>query len=291
MKKMRDYRFNPSIIINTALSMFNGSKKRKTIAVEGVNDERFFNQWFGDSEKVRFAVAGNKENVIDLYSKYLKHHSKSKDNLFFCVDLDWDIVHGKSLPAKKDFICNSFCLDTNSFYFNDMEGFLVNTGALKKILASYDIEFSNTTLPILLSSIEVASRCIGKYKAADNIIKNKLNLRSSVLNGLHAVDYFDAESFSINEDSLKKSLPQWSNYKHHVDDLIEEALSLDLKVQTKWALSRGHDITAMLAAYVEFKSGTRVTAEKIEGQLRMGCEYAEFQSTPMFTKMTRENLV
>lgn len=288
---MRDYRFNPSVMLNTAFSMFNGSKKKKTIAVEGLNDERFFNQWFGDSDKVRFTVAGNKENVVELYNKYLNHPSRSKNNIFFSVDLDWDVVHSKNLPAKDYFLCNSFCLDTNSFHYNDMESFLVNTGALKKILASYDIDFTKINLPSLLSSMEEASRCVGKYKAADDIIKNKLQLRSSILNGLHAVDYFDAELFSINEDALQKNLPQWSNYKHHVDDLIEEALSLDKKVPTKWALSRGHDITSMLAAYIEFKSDIRVTPEKIEGQLRLSCELSEFKNTPMYLKMIRENLI
>jgi len=216
----------------------------------------------------------------------------SRRGMFFCVDVDWDFVH-KFPPMNKEFvIMNSACLITNKHFYNDMEIFLVNTVALDKVLASYDIDTSKSHIRDLKNKIEVASRIIGKYRAADNITKNRLSLYKSVLNGLDAMTYFDSKTLTINEASLIAAMPSWSNYPHHVDDLIKDAEILERNNPQPWSLSNGHDVTEMLAEYIKFLMGYReLSKEKIERELRLSCELHDFSSTPMYSKMVSENLI
>nr|WP_015060321.1 DUF4435 domain-containing protein [Rahnella sp. WMR66]CAZ68660.1 hypothetical protein [Rahnella sp. WMR66] len=285
--------FSVSSVVSTARQMLGGVKKRKTVVVEGVNDSRFFNQWYGDSEVVRFVSVDGKPNVMKVYGEYLKNKNmKERKGMFFCVDIDWDILHKKSPPVEDDFLCNAYCLKSSSHYNNDLEGFLVNTGALKKVLSSYDIDMSNGNLTSLLVKMESASRCIGKYRAADYITQNKLGLYNSILNGLRVDDFFDASSFSVDETKLLALMPSWSNYPANIPDLISEATNLDNTHPQKWILSNGHDITYMLSAYLELKTGIRgINKDKIEKELRLSCELAEFKLTPMHMKLLNESLI
>ncbi|WP_323082385.1 hypothetical protein [Klebsiella variicola] len=282
-----------SSIISTARQMLSGAKQRKTIVVEGVNDVRFFNQWYGDSNKVRFVSVDGKPNVIIVHGEYIKQKNlKARKAMFFCVDIDWDIVHKRPLPGSDDFLCNSYCLNSKTHYHNDLEGFLVNTIALKKVLSSYDIDMSNGQLNSLLIKMEESSRSIGKYRAADHITQKKFGLYNSVLNGLSVSVFFDALNFKVDEKKLLSSMPNWSNYPDHITDLVNEASLLNQQYSYSWALSNGHDITEMLALYLEKKTKIRgICKEKIEKELRLSCELADFMPTPMYRKLIAESLI
>lgn len=290
-KTLKPYAVNS--ILSTARQMFNGTKQRKTVVVEGVNDVRFFNQWYGDSNIVRFVAAEGKSNVITVHAEYVKQQNlKNKKAMFFCVDIDWDLLHRLPPPNSDDFMCNSYCLSSSTHYHNDLEGFLVNTGALKKVLSSYDIDMSNGQLAYLSNEMEKASRCVGKYRAADHIVQKSLGLKNSVLNGLDISVFFDASNFSIDEKKLLDAMPRWSNYPYHIDDLVDEASTLNKNHSRKWELSNGHDITEMLALHLEYKTKTKgIVKEKIERELRLGCELSDFILTPMFAKMNAESLI
>lgn len=262
------------------------------MVVEGVNDVRFFNQWYGDSDKVRFVSVGGKDNVQSTYSSFLKNgRAKSLRCMFFCVDIDWDFLHAKKMPDINFFMANSFCLINNRFYHNDMECFLINTTAIKKVLASYDYDMSNNALSNLLFKMESSSRTIGKYRAADEIVRRKFGLYKSVLNGLNELSYFDSSNFSIDEARLQSEMPRWSNYPEHIDDLIEEANILEKANSTPWALTHGHDVTNMLSEYLKRALGiTSLNNERLERELRLSCELADFLQTPMYKKLLLESL-
>ncbi|WP_272576792.1 hypothetical protein [Providencia sp. PROV274] len=293
MSSLNKYRNKPSTIVSTAISLSKGQNRKKTITVEGNTDKVFFEQWFGGNNKVRFAVAGDKDNVIETYQKYCRSNVPDKNFLFFCVDLDYDLIHGKENIIKNEhFLCNVYCLNKGEYFFNDMESFLVNTSALRKILSQYNFDINENTINDLLNKIELASRTIGKYRAADDIVKNKLNLSKSILNGLHVEDYFDSYNFCIDEDKLRESLPNWSNYKYYIDDLIECANEIDTVNSTKWYLSKGHDITEMLSLYLEARvPNLKITSKKIEELLRVGCERSDIEKTPMYEKLKAENVI
>ena len=283
------YDFKIKSALTTARSMLKGAKPRKTIAVEGLADVRFFNQWFSNNEKIRFVSLDGKPNVLRLHKDYLNSPLKAIKGMFFCVDIDWDLVHGKSLPLKEDFLINSYCQVKNKFSFNDLESFLINSSALQKLIASYDIvidDFNDFKL-----KIEECSRAIGKYRAADDIVKNKFMLRNSVLNGAAVDDFFDGDNFAFNEKSFIESMPRWANYAEHIEDLVQEAEVLNSTNTDLWVLSRGHDITTMLAIYIEYKSKIKTSPEKIEKELRLSCEYADFSTSPMYEKMVSESLI
>jgi len=283
------YDFKIKSTLSTARSMLKGAKPRKTIAVEGLADVRFFNQWFSENEKIRFVSLDGKPNVLRLHKDYLKSPLKSVKGMFFCVDIDWDLIHGKALPLKEDFLINSYCQIKNKFSFNDLESFLINSRALQKLIASYDLvieDFNDFKM-----KIEVCSRKIGKYRAADDIIKNKFMLRNSVLNGASVDDFFDAENFEFNEKLFTENMPRWANYSEHIEDLVQEAEILDDANKELWSLSRGHDITTMLSLFIENKAKIKTSPEKIEKELRLSCEYADFLTSPMYEKMVLESLI
>lgn len=280
-------------IVSTARAMFTGSGKKKTIIVEGVNDCRFLNQWFGDNNNIRFVAANGKTNVIHTYNDFLKNTMMVKNKaMFFCVDVDWDFIHGKTEYNKDFFILNSACLFNKKHFHNDLEIFLINTVALKKVLSSYDVNIEGDNLLKLKTKLELASRTIGKYRAADDITKKRLFLSQSVLNGLDAMSFFNPEKMEVDEDSLVSSMSRWSNYPIHVDDLIEDAEILNSKYTLPWSLSNGHDVTEMLAKYIcSIKGWEELKKEKIETELRISCELADFSITPMYEKFRAEGLI
>ena len=108
----------------------------------------------------------------------------------------------------------------------------------------------------------------------------------SILNGLNINGFFNAREITIDEAALLRALPGWSNYREHTDDLIEAAKRIDRETPLNWALSRGHDLTEMLALHLEARGKRGITAEKIELMLRLACELSEFQSSPMGKRIT-----
>ncbi|EOX0647678.1 TPA: hypothetical protein ACWLW2_000660 [Morganella morganii] len=280
-------------IVSTARTMFTGAGKKKTIIVEGVNDCRFFNQWFGDNNNIRFVAVNGKDNVIHTYNDFLNNQMMvEKKAMFFCVDVDWDFIHGKIGYSKDFFILNSACLFKQKHLYNDLEIFLINTVALKKVLSSYDINIESDNLLKLKRKLELASRIIGKYRAADDVTKKRLFLSKSILNGLDAMSFFDPENMEVDEDNLIKSMSGWSNYPIHIDDLIEDAEVLNSKYTLPWSLSNGHDVTEMLAKHIcSIKGWAELKKEKIEAELRISCELADFSTTPMYEKFLVEGLI
>ena len=142
-----------------------------------------------------------------------------------------------------------------------------------------DVEISECNN--LREKLELASRFFGGLRAADIIIQKNNTLRSSILNGLNIKGFFNAKEIKVDEAALLKALPGWSNYREYTDDLIEAAKRIDRETLLNWALSRGHDLTEMLALHLEARGKRGMTAEKIELMLRLACEFSEFQSSPM----------
>ena len=286
-KRLSDYKL--STVLTTARSMLYGATRRKTIAVEGPSDVRFFKQWFSENNKVRFVSLDGKDNIYSLYDKYKRTSLSSSKAMFFCVDLDWYLIHSIPLPEKEHFLCNSYCLNTGKYYYNDLESFLVNTIALNKVLISYDVNIDDFNF--FKQKLEAATRAIGKIRAADEITVRKQKLRSSIFNGCNMENYFDAKNVIFNEDLLMQDMPSWSNYPLYVDDLIEEANSLNIRFKTPWSLSRGHDITNFLSLYVNEVTFIKTNPKRVENELRLACEYDDFKRTPMHSKLLAESLL
>lgn len=290
-RSMRTYRTDPSAIFNKICGISRGRNELKILAVEGDGDKRFLSQYFDEEDNLEFIPTYGKEILIQVYNKFRDKKFLNKDSYFFCVDLDYDIIHNKlELIQNNNFLCNVYCLNSNKYFFNDLESFLVNTSALKKLLSSFDQPHSKKDMNDLNGKLEQASRAVGKYRAADFIVMKEQGLRSSVLDGLVLDNYFDVEIFCVLDKKLELEIPNWSKQKLYVDELIEKASELNKTYLQKWELSRGHDITKLLALYLSKKTGKNITDKQIENSLRIGCEKAEFEQTPMYKKIANDIL-
>lgn len=278
MSSVRKYQQNVRVLLNTALQMFR-SRQIKTVIVEGPCDKRFIGQWMSVGAKMRFDGFDGKSLVESVYRDSRAKPYSDYEFLYFVVDVDFDLTSGRSLYEHPSFIYNAFCFDERRLHFNDLESFLINTRAFEKVLVNLDVDTSMAD--VLRTKLERASRVIGSIRAADIVVQKSLGLRSSVLNGFEIRAFFEASDITFDEEKLKRALPKWSNYPHHVDDLIAKAGQLDRESSTVWSLSRGHDLTEMLALYLEHHGVRGMTAEKIELMLRLACEFSDFKASPM----------
>ena len=283
MSSLRRFQSDPRTLLNTALNMYR-SKRIKTAVVEGVCDKRFLNQWIVPGTHIRFDGFNGKKLVE---SSFLGSRSKpysEADFMYFFADVDFDGISGVKIHDHPSFIYNAFCFDTGRTLFNDLECYLLNTTALEKILANLDIETGSAK--DLRQRLEQASRDIGAFRAADILVRRANNLSSSVLNGLEVRAFFNEKEITVDLHALKKALPNWSNYKEYTNELIETAERLHRESPTPWSLSRGHDVTEMLALHLESRGSFALSKDKVELMLRLACEFSEFEKSPMAKKLS-----
>ena len=278
MSSLRRFQTDPKNLLNTALSLYR-SKCIKTAVVEGKCDKRFLSQWIAPGSELRFDGFDGKRLVERAFKDSHAKPYSDHDFLYFFADVDFDGVTKEPLHDHPAFIYNVFCFDQKRVIFNDLETYLLNTTALEKVLVNFDVE--NQAAPGIREKIECASRKVGCLRAADFVVQKRLNLRSSVLNGLELKAFFNASEISIDSSVLHRALPNWSNHKEHVDELIETAVQLDREWPALWSLTRGHDATEMLALHLCSRNHHGISAEKIELMLRLACELTEFDQSPM----------
>lgn len=278
MSSLRKYQKDPKNLLNNALQMYR-SKEIRTAVVEGVCDKRFLSQWLCADASIRFDGLDGKSLVSRVYSASQMKPYCDYDFLCFLADVDFDFIAGHKLHNHPSFIYNSFCFTENRLHYNDLESFLINTSAFEKVLVNLDIDINEADS--LRERLERASRVTGSLRAADIIVQNEHNLRSSVLNGMDIRAFFNPKDISFDQDEFLKALPRWSNYREYTDDIIEAAERLDREASSSWSLSRGHDLTEMLSLHLECRGQKGMTADKLELMLRLACEFSEFQRSPM----------
>ena len=255
------------------------SKKIRTVIVEGVCDKRFLSQWIQPDSLIRFDGLNGKPLVDLVYKTSRAKPYSDYEFLYFFADVDFDVITNHSLHNHSNFIYNAFCFKENQLHYNDLESYLINTNAFEKVLVNLDIDIKEAAS--LRERLERASRVTGGLRAADIIVQRENSLRSSVLNGIEIQAFFNSHDITFNQDSLFEALPRWSNYREHTDDLIEVAKRLDRESPLNWSLSRGHDLTEMLALHLKHRGQRSITAEKLELMLRLACEFSEFLNSPM----------
>jgi hypothetical protein len=278
VSSLRQYQNNPKHLISTALQMFR-SKQIQTAVVEGTSDRKFLSQWITDTTKIRFDGFNGKELVNNAFIEYNSSQNFKDDFLYFFADIDFDVITNNPLKKHHKFIYNAFCIQHQQALFNDLETFLLNTNAFNKVLVNLDMAINNTAN--LRGQLERASRTPGSLRAADIIIKKKNKLSSSVLNGLNIETFFDPVQIKFDKEELFKALSRWTNYPEYIDDLIDEAERLDRDFPTAWSLSRGHDLTEMLALHLNHLGHKGMNASKLELMLRLSCELTDFLDSPM----------
>lgn len=268
------YQQRPSVIVDTAILNYR-SKGKKTIIVEGVNDKSFLGQWVKDN--IRFDGFCGKSLVENIARHRNKTMSCSayKNCFILLADVDYDLSSSVGIISGIDyFVIN----DSSGNRYNDLEGFIFNSGALKKIFSSLRIEIDSEAIENIREKIESATRMFGKYRAADYKLTNG-NERNSILNGINISSFFDPISLTVDDEEIKARIPEWSK-SLDVDELIILANEIESENTQLWSLSRGHDITEILTEHLRLAHGkTFLSQDKTEEKLRLGCELNELLST------------
>lgn len=268
------YQQRPAVIVDTAILNYR-SKGKKTIIVEGINDKAFLGQWVKDN--IRFDGFCGKplvENIARYRNKTMSC-SAYKNCFILIADVDYDLSSSVGIISGIDyFVIN----DSSKNRYNDLEGFIFNSGALKKLFSSLRIEIDSETIGSVRRKIESVTRVFGKYRAADYKLTNGSE-ESSILNGINISSFFDPVSLTVDDEAIKERIPEWSK-SLDVDELIVLANKIDGENTQMWSLSRGHDITEVLTEYLRSEHGkTFLSQDKTEEKLRLGCELNELLST------------
>lgn len=278
MSRLKRFQSNPVNLLNTALHMYR-SKKIKTAVVEGDCDKRFLSQWVKNDAEIRFDGGDGKRLVEIVFEKSQQKPYNEWDFIYLFADIDYDVVTKRRLIDHPRFIYNAYCFDQAKAIYNDLEVFLINTRALEKVLANLDVDPRSANG--IRGKLEKASRELGCIRAADQILKIRMQLSNSILNGLSIREFFDASQITIDMMGLRQALPRWSNYPEYIDDLLDLADQLERDTATPWALTRGHDATEMLALHLEAGGQRTLTRERLELLLRLACEIDAYRDSPM----------
>lgn len=284
MSSLRKYKIEPKYLLNSALNLFR-SKKIKTIVVEGVSDKKFLSQWEKRESPIRFDGLDGKRLVEKVYGESRSKPYIDYDFLYFFADVDYDAVAKLGLHIHPKFIYNAYCFNSENLIYNDLEIFLVNTSSLGKVLANHDISINE--VDGIRERLELASRKIGAFRAADILLQKREGLTTSILNGIEVSEFFDPVKIDINVDFLKSRIPYWTSKKYLVQDLVEVAEKTNFGWPALWSLSRGHDVTEMIYLHLESKGFKGLNSSKIELMLRLACESNDYRCSPMGQKLIK----
>jgi len=259
-------------------------EKKKTVFIEGDNDLKLISPFINDD--IRLEVLNGKPNILFVESRYLEDKFAIENGyVMIMADVDYDVLLNNRISNYIDY--NVFCKD-KGILFNDLEVFLINTRALKKIMINYGLYSSDDDVFNLKNELEDASRFFGKYRVADEYFKKEIG-GYSILNSFSIDEYvsINGDNITIDKNKFIEQLPLWANRKEYIDDLLLKAESLDSECGEKWSLSNGHDITKILSIYMESKLSEKhnrkvsMKQNQMELILRLSCDDSEYRRSPM----------
>jgi len=276
MSTLRKYQERPNVVVDRAIQAYKSNRK-KTIFVEGVNDKAFFKQW--TSDYIRYDGFCGKKQIEEI-KKYMNLNSRFNmyyDDFLLIADVDYDLTSKLGVMNGIEY----FVLDNDGNHiYNDMDIFVLNSSALKKLFSNLRIDIDDCDLDVLKNKIESTTRIFGRYRAADFKLTQG-NIDSSILNGLEINQFLDASTLDVDVSVLEDSISSWSN-SLDIEDLIVTAKEIDNEFKFKWALSRGHDATLVLSLHLIHKYNKHFASQPfVEERLRIGCEKAELLSIPI----------
>ncbi|WP_373747416.1 DUF4435 domain-containing protein [Neisseria dentiae] len=291
-KSLKAVADSPLNILNEARMLFR-SHKKITLVVEGNADRDFLTPLFME-RPIRFKASNGKLKSLDMLECLSKWPKDEKNGVYFLIDVDYDHLCNK-IRKDPNLIYSFYCNESEKFFFNDIEVFLVNSNALKKLLINLhpgdEFNFYN-----FIEKLERFSRKIGIIRAANEKLANK----ETILDGVDLFDFvsFDNSNLSnwdmdFDSENLRKRLLLSSPRKNDIDDLFEKADELD-RTEPPWRLSRGHDVTKILKNFLlhhtqkyllkEDKSGKQYALD-VEVLLRLAVDTNDFLKTNVGVKI------
>lgn len=281
---LKDIATDPKTLINEAFGIFKSLTYNKFIFVEGFYDKKFLNKkGFPEAEYYYLGMCG-KPTVISSFYGFQSPPYNSIKKIAFCIDNDYDHVTETVIDSPIIFI-NSICNTTKNHIANDLESYLVNSTALIDWLDEFGL--SSKEIDVLKDEVECESRRIGKYRAANELLKKEKCLpeTATILFKIDIEEFFDLENFLFLERSFESRVRNCSNYKNLVDELFVLSHSLDQKYCKKWQLSRGHDITELISIYLLINHSINLSSQEIEQYLRLSIDTSELRNNPTYREL------
>jgi hypothetical protein len=255
------------------------------VLVEGDTDLKLFSK-LPKASRVKFRSMKGKQRVINCF----RQRSAYPMIIGYVVDLDTDYIT-KNLVIDPQYVYN--CYDPqnngaffNGQFFNDIEIYLINTDSLKSILHEYMHQQVNEPSYIdnLRAQLEASSRIYDSFFHAYNILGLNANNRGSFTKiDIRKYIHIDIYAPSICFDLVKFQNDISKDLRLNPEEyasLDGEANKLSTGYKGMWALSRGHTVTSILAAYVS-KCGKEVNSDGIERALRLACSPGDLVSLPI----------
>lgn len=262
---MKQY-LTPHHIANT-VRLTRSLHKGSFLILEGDTDVRVFKR-FVDETNCKVIPAHGKDHAIDVLDILEKENFKG---LLVIVDADFWHLDG----FKPDNV-NLLLTDTH-----DLETMILSASeVLDKILSEFgsDKKMKLIAKPVINLVLECASP-IGFLRWISSPSKDNLNLK---FRGLAFESFVDKAKLHIN---INKFIEDVRNHSGDVD-INEKAIKNKIKSLKKenldpWQVCSGHDMVQILAIGLRFVFGNRksktLTAEILEGMLRVAYEYSHFR--------------
>lgn len=265
-------------LMDEVYGVFRSKTFSKFLVVEGSNDKKMLvNKGYNENHYYFSGMCG-KPLVLNSYQLFRQNKLYSDiSKIAFLIDNDFDHVTDYTIDKSENIFIHSICPESNLHYYNDIEGFLVNSRSLIGFLKEYGL--TDRDIVKLKNDVELESRRIGKYRAANELIKKQKNLpiEDTVIFKFEIENFFDVKNFLFLENDFKVAVRANSKYKPLVDELFLIADKLNIDIGEKWLLSRGHDITELISLYMFDKFSIDLSAKTIERYLRLSVDSSDLE--------------
>ncbi|MCU4525183.1 DUF4435 domain-containing protein [Acinetobacter pittii] len=264
--------------LDEAYGMYRSQTYSKFIFVEGLWDKKFLKKkGFSENEYYYLGMCG-KDMVLSSLQAFKNSLPYSKiSKIAFVIDNDYDHIINNIVFDEKLFI-NSVCNTSKQHYLNDLESYLVCSHALEDWLDEFGL--TSQEIKKLKKEVECESRRIGKYRAANELLKKEKNLpvTSTILFKFDIEEFFDCKNFLFLAKDFEARVRLCSPYKHLVDELFTRSEEINHTNNKEWQLSRGHDITELISLYLYINFSISLSAKEIEQYLRLSIDTTELDT-------------
>ncbi|MDQ9887611.1 hypothetical protein [Acinetobacter pittii] len=259
-------------ILDEAYGVFKSKTYRKFLFVEGISDKKFLKNKGFDEESYFYLGMDGKPLVLACLDNYSNSRIYQEINkIAFLIDNDYDHILN-NIKVHEHIFIHSICKNENKHYLNDLEVYLVESEALFFWLEEFNLK--KDQILDLRKNVEMESRRIGKYRAANELLKkNKMmDEKSTILFDFKIEDFIEDKNFLFLERDFESRLKICSPHKEYVDELCALSDQINTAFPQTWALSRGHDVTELISIYLYLKYDIDLNIKQIERYLRLSVD-------------------
>ncbi|MNS43644.1 hypothetical protein D3C72_760560 [compost metagenome] len=272
-------------ILDEAYGMFKSKAYKNFLYVEGATDRKFLKNKGFDEDNYFYLGMNGKSLVLSGLDFYSNNDIYQKiEKIAFLIDNDYDHVLNNIKEHEKIFI-HSVCKNKKEHYLNDLEVYLVESDSLFFWLEEFNL--TKAQISELKINIELESRRIGKYRASNELLKKikMMDEKSTILFDFEIENFIDERNFLFLEKNFEARLKICSPRKNLVDELCSLSEQVNSDYPQPWALSRGHDVTDLIAIYLYSKHNIDLTTKQVERYLRLSIDTNSLQKYHLYNSL------